>query len=200
MHPLTRQPEDLSASLEPRPADAHLCEQCTSEASLHEVGSSGAAPTFDADAVTRQEAEACTEGSAAGVDDNLPAIESLAGRRWYVSEDRLVGVDVTEAVGDVRASAVPFTVDGKDLFQYEDGNKVRLELGGASSAAALACALGFLRARYPSLRPAVAAEIPAETHALHQERLVVRFNEWIEATTAEITDMEALSEASRSAS
>jgi hypothetical protein len=191
MQPLMYQPDDgLTASVDSQTPVADVCDRCAGEAPTQQ----SQVPGSDRhDSVVADDAERDPSGICGGQCRALAVVEtpeavSLAGRHWYVADDRLMGIEVTDISGDRRAVAVPFTVDGSDLFHYEDHNKVRLELSGVSTAAAMAGALAFLRVRYPSLRPAVDGEIPSAQYTIHGERLIVRFIEWIAATTAEVTD------------
>jgi hypothetical protein len=197
MQPLTSKPDDgATAYIEPTSTDSSVCDLCAAEsgATRQSAGLDGArggasvqAPEGTATAASRQ---GCT-GECRVTTADLPARgKSLAGRHWYVAEDRLLGIDLTDTDGRARASAIPFTIDGHDLFQYEDVSKVRLQFTGESTVVALAGALAFLRSRYESLRPANALEIPSTPCMLHRERLVVRFREWLAATTADVTELD----------
>lgn len=132
--------------------------------------------------------EACDERAS---DAATPQPDArLEGRHWFVSDDRLFGVDVTSETlehAGLRACAVPFTVDGGDRFQYEDMKRERLEFYGATRADALAGAEAFLRARYKTIEPAGADAIPSGSVPLHEERIVLRSRDrFASATLAEV--------------
>lgn len=182
----TREHENgVTAYVEPNAEGAGFCYRCAGEGQDLGGRTPYARPALATVADAQHHADVTAHPDCTGhcrawtatTADALTAARGATGRHWLVGDEgRLFGVDVdmtNASGGDVRACAVPFTVDATDLFQYEDNRRERLEFYADTPAAALAGAIAFLRGRYKSVEPASVDEIPA-TVCLHAERIVLR--------------------------